>query len=92
MRGCHFFVNAQQPGVKQVSVPNPVGGAETLPERFVLWVQLHIDGRAEILLDLRVAGDVVILENVRTPEKYAFRCQVNRVSRFVGPLSANLVS
>ena len=85
-------MDAQHPGVKQVSVPYPVGGAETLPERFVLWVQLHIDGRAEILLDLRVAGDVVILENVRAAEKYAFRCEVNRVLRFVGALGADLVS
>ena len=62
MRGCHFFVDAQQPGVKQVSVPNPVGGAEALPERFVLWIHLHIVGGVEVLLERGMACDVVILK------------------------------
>ena len=52
----------------------------------------YIAGRAEILLDRRVAADVVILKNVRTPEKYALWRQVNRVLRFVGAAGADFVS
>ena len=43
-------MNAQHAGVEEVSVPNPVGAAETLPERFVIWGMDYIAGRAEILL------------------------------------------
>ena len=85
-------MNAQHPGVEEVSVPNPVGITEALPERFVVWIHLHIAGGAEVLLELRVVTGVEILEYIRTSEEYAFRCQVNRVLGGVGPLSSDFVS
>ena len=85
-------MNAQHTGVEKISVPNPVGNTEALPERFVVWIHLHIAGGAQVLLKLRILTGVEILEYIRTSEEYAFRCQVNRVLGGVGPLSSNFVS
>ena len=72
-------MDAQSPGIEEVSVPNSVGNTEALPERFVVWIHLHIAGCAKVLLELRIVTGVKILEYIRTSKEYTFTCQVNRV-------------